>query len=125
LKKCSRTEKTSYKVKIDILNVEPHFSPNLTFLVAEKRLKMLEEERAKLDQELTAARRNMLLSECSKKALEAQLQAVCPSGERVPPRRANSFMPSTKERPAQYMNSLPRKYVSGSKDKENSDSEEQ
>lgn len=72
-----------------------------------------------MDHELTAARRNMLLSECSKQALEAQLQAVFPSEERVPPRRANSFMPSTKERPAQYMNSLPRRSNAGLKSKDN------
>lgn len=41
---------------------------------AEKRLRQLEDERRKLDQELTAARRNMLLSECSKQSLEAQLK---------------------------------------------------
>lgn len=44
---------------------------------AEKRLQHLEEERRRLDQELSAARRNMLLSECSKQSLEAQLKVYC------------------------------------------------
>nr|CAD7194196.1 unnamed protein product [Timema douglasi] len=68
---------------------------------AEGRLKQLEEERLQLDRELNAARDKITISERSKEVLEARLRVMEPQvrePDRV--RRALSFMPSTKERPA-------------------------
>nr|CAD7568709.1 unnamed protein product [Timema californicum] len=78
--------------------------PRLLHMVvheAEGRLKQLEEERLQLDRELNAARDKITISERSKEVLEARLRVMEPQvrePDRV--RRALSFMPSTKERPA-------------------------
>jgi switch-associated protein 70 len=68
---------------------------------AEKMLKHLEEERQKLDIELQQARQKIQMSEDTKGMFEARLSSLSPvmrgDGEKL--RRAQSFMPSTRERP--------------------------
>ncbi|XP_063223560.1 differentially expressed in FDCP 6 homolog [Bacillus rossius redtenbacheri] len=76
---------------------------------AEARLRQLEEERLRLDRELGSAQDKITISERSKEVLEARLRVMAPQvreTDRV--RRALSFMPSTKQRPA----SLQARYAS-------------
>ncbi|KAK7870719.1 hypothetical protein R5R35_009871 [Gryllus longicercus] len=68
---------------------------------AETRLRQLEEERLRLDLELRSAHVKATASEASKEVLEAKLRVMAPQlrpGDRV--RRAASFAPSTRDRPA-------------------------